>query len=461
MAATAAASDYEELRQTLDSVVEQNRSLQEEVETLRDEVRSARDEAADARAVAERAPVSAGTATGTGGLRLLDLSFDFISAAGFSSVEDEFIDSLQGGGHDPRRRGFNLGQLEISALGAVDPYFDAEMHLIYFLDTEGESGFELEEAFGTTRMLPFALEEHGLEIEFGQMFTEFGRTNPIHPHAWTWLDQPIVLSRFFGGDGMRGTGVRAGWLLPLPWTSEFHLGAQNAQGETMVSFLANDEVFEERPIGGRPFAERGNRSLADLVYLARWTNSFDLSPTWTGQIGISGLAGPNSTGSDANTWIYGADFVLKWMPLVSDRGYPFVEIEAEWIGRRYEADSFFGCAEEEDCDDPVALGSTTLNDWGAYAQMLWGFHRSWATGLRLEMAQGSGDSVGLYAARSEDPFRDDRMRISPLLQWAPSEYSRLRLQYNYDRADFLSDNDSHTLWLGLELILGSHPAHRF
>jgi len=256
-------------------------------------------------------------------------------------------------------------------------------------------------------------------------------------------------------------GFRAGWLLPLPWFSELHFGMQNAQGETMVSFLANDEVFEARPIGGRPFASSGTRGLGDFVYLGRWVNGFDLSDTWTAQVGVSGLYGPNATGSDANTAIYGLDAVLKWLPLRSDRGFPFFTIEGEIMGRRYEADDFRGCPEEPDCDDPIALDDDVLNDWGGYLQALWGFRRGWAVGLRGEYASGDGDSVGMFTSRSEDPFRDDRWRISPLLAWYPSEFSRVRLQYNYDRADFLEDDDAHTVWLGLEFLFGSHPAHRF
>ena len=127
----------------------------------------------------------------------------------------------------------------------------------------------------------------GFQLEFGHFFTEFGRLNPVHPHAWDFMDQPVVLTRFFGEDGMRGPGVRLGWLLPLGWTSELHFGAQTAKGETMVSFLANDEVFEERPIGGRPFASGETRDPGDLVYLLRWVNGFDVSDTVSGQVGVS------------------------------------------------------------------------------------------------------------------------------------------------------------------------------
>jgi hypothetical protein len=462
--------------QQLEAVLEENRALREVVDGLADEVRSARDEAAAARALAERqpaalpavgaAPIGQVPLGGGARLQLLDLSVDVLTSAGFSSEEDETLESLQGGGHDPRRRGFNLSNLELSMLGAVDPYFDAEMHLIYFLDPEGESQFELEEAFVTSRMLPLGLEERGLQLEAGQMFTEFGRINPKHPHAWDWQDQPVVLSRFFGEDGMRGIGARLGWLLPVPWFSELHAGVQNAQGETMLSFLASDEAFEERAIGGRPFASSGTRNTSDLVYLLRWVNGFDLGETWTGQVGVSGLHGPNATGSDGYTLIYGADLVLKWTGLASDRGWPFVKIEGEIAQRRYHADAFMGCLdpEEDPCLTPVAIDEDTLDDWGSFLQLLWGFRRGWAAGIRGEYATGSGDGLedDVAVPREMDAFRDDRVRVSPLLVYHPSEFSRLRLQYNLDRADFLEGADHvHSVWLGLEFLFGSHPAHTY
>jgi hypothetical protein len=234
----------------------------------------------------------------------------------------------------------------------------------------------------------------------------------------------------------------------------------------MLSFDASDEAFEERPIGGRPFASAGTRSMDDMVYLLRWVNGTDFSETWTGQLGVSGLFGPNATGSQGETWIYGADFVLKWTPLTSDRGWPFVRLEGELMQRRYRADAFTGCLDpdEDPCLDPVDLASETLDDWGGFLQALWGFRRGWSVGLRGEYATGSGgNDADLDYLRDEDPFRDDRVRVSPLLVYQPSEFSRIRLQYNWDHADFLDggDDPAHGVWLGFEFLFGSHPAHAF
>ena len=60
---------------------------------------------------------------------------------------------------------------------------------------------------------------------------------------------------------------------------------------------------------------------------------------------------------------------------------------------------------------------------------------------------------------AEDPLRADRTRISPNLTWYPTEFSKLRLQYNLDdRQDLGVD---HSVWLQFEFILGAHAAHKF
>jgi len=490
-AAGDAAPGSETLRDEMEALRQQNEELRESMDSLRREVRSARDEALAARDMAAAHAASApagyvpagyapvrqeprpGIQIGRANLQLLDLSLDVLAAAGWSEAEGETLRNLQGGNHDPRQRGFTLQQVELGFVGAVDPYFTAESYLLYFIDAEGESRFELEEAFVTTQMLPFGLEEHGLQLELGQFFTEFGRLNPQHPHTWDWQDQPVVLSRFFGEDGVRQTGARLGWLTPLPWYSEVHLGVQNAVGETMVSFLANDEVFEERPIGGRPFTEDGRLSDPDdLTYLARWVNGFDITDTWSAQLGGSALFGPNGTGEDGRTWIAGADAVLKWRPLSTDRGWPFVVLQGEVLYRRYEADDFFGCPpEEEGCAaaDFVRLDERSLDDLGLYAQMLWGFTRNWAAGIRYEFATGHGDNVefdegaGRFVdvSHNTDPFRSTRHRVSPLLAFHPSEFSRLRLQYNFDHVKHLEDETIHSVWAGIEFLFGSHPTHTY
>jgi len=381
--------------------------------------------------------------------RLIDISLDALFAAGTSTEREASTGRLEGGDHDPRKRGFTVQQVELSFTGAVDPYLTGEAHILYLIDpVVGDTRVELEEAFFTTQALPY-----GLQLKGGHFFTEFGQINPVHPHAWDWQDQPIINTRLFGPDGLRQSGLRLGWLMPLPWYSQLYVGAQNANGEIAASFLANEEFFQERPIGGRPFVKRDVRNLSDLLYSLRWENSWNPSDTMTTKLGISGLFGPNATGSDGDTRIYGADLKLTWRPTTSFRGWPFFLWQSEAMGRDYVADRFF--------DGTIDLPRKTLRDWGLYTQALYGFQYGWTAGLRYEYASGSGASVLAWSGRANDPFRDDRHRISPLLAWHPSEFSRIRLQYNYDRADHLERQDAHSVWLGVEFLYGAHPAHKY
>jgi hypothetical protein len=425
---------------------------------------------APASTVATRAPRTGRAASdiwsrGVAGanVRLIDVSLNTLFAAGFSTVDSEReLRNLQGGAHDPRNQGFTLQQAELSFTGAVDPYFTGEAHVVASTD-----GVELEEAFITTSSLPW-----GLQLEMGYFLTEFGRINPQHPHQWDWLDQPVINTRMFGGEGLRSPGVRLGWLTPLPWASELHLGMQNAdEGDLTASFISSE------PVGGRPSTGRDVDGVKELLYLARWANSWDFSPETTALLGLSGLYGPNDTGNDGKTWIYGLDFTLKWRPQTNFRGWPFVVWQTEIIKRDFTADRYVaGTASDGDGgddghdhgDDGDAvefdedLPSDVLRDFGGYTQVLYGFRPGWATGLRFEYASGSGPSVidGSMGRRAEDPDRADRFRFSPLLAWWPTHFSRLRLQYNLDWSDQLNDTE-HTFWLGAEILYGAHAAHSY
>jgi hypothetical protein len=130
-------------------------------------------------------------------------------------VREPEILQLEGGDHDPHKRGFTLSGAELFLSGAVDPYIDAAGNITYFINPEGDTVVELEEAYMTTRSLP-----HNLQVKAGQFFTEFGRNNPQHPHQWLWIDQPIINTRVFGPDGMRGPGMRVSYLMPTEHYSE-------------------------------------------------------------------------------------------------------------------------------------------------------------------------------------------------------------------------------------------------
>jgi hypothetical protein len=376
---------------------------------------------------------------GGGNKNYMNISFDGLFALAASTADD--LHHLEVGDHDPQQRGFNARNAEIALDGAVDPYFEGFANIVLKLDNDDETEIELEEAFMQTTNLPF-----GLQLKGGQFFAAFGRLNPTHPHTWEFADTPLVNGRLLGSDGLRGVGAQISWTLPVTWYSQFLLAAQNGQGNTGFSFRnpGEDGIFY-----GRLTIDREARGIRDFVWIPRWENSIDLSPTQVVLAGVSGAFGSNNTGENTRTQIYGGDLLYKWKSARAEGGFPFVKWQSEYIYRRFEAgrgldDSF-----------PVA---ETFHDWGMYSQVLWGFKKGWVTGIR-------GDFLHMQDSDfTVDPDRQSRSRVSADITWYPTEFSKIRLQYNHDwlqENEFLAAREEDSVFLQFEFILGAHGAHKF
>ncbi len=358
----------------------------------------------------------------------MNISFDGLFAAAGSTGNFE---NLETGGHDPNQRGFTVQNLETTFDGAIDPYFNGQASIVFQIDKDGESFLEVEEAFLTSMSLPL-----NLQVKAGTFFTEFGRLNPQHPHAWSFADQPLVNGRFLGPDGLRGPGARLSWLAPTSNYTELFFAVQNSQGETAHSFRNEEALF------GREAAETHMRSMDDMLYTPRIATSFDLTNEQTLLLGASAAFGPNSTGTDRDTLIYGLDMFWKWKSRYASGGFPFITWQTEVMGRHFEAG--------EDAD--AGLPEETMDNWGAYSQLCWGFNKRWVAGVRGDYVDGEKEAA--------DPLGFERWRLSPNLTFYSSEFSKIRLQYNYD--DVLGNNRSeHSVMLQFEFLLGSHGAHKF
>ena len=363
------------------------------------------------------------------GAAYLNISFDTIVVAGTSTEDD--VDELQLGDHDPDQRGFSLRSAELALDGAVDPYFRAFANVVFKLDDGSETEVELEEAYGLTTSLPW-----DLQVKTGQYFAEFGRQNTLHPHAWAFVDQPLILGRVLGGEGLRNIGARVSWLVPTPFYTEVFLGIMNGQGGTASSFRDTENTYGRTPV------DRDIDSFSDLLFVPRIATSFDVTDTQTVLAGVSGAFGPNASGESTETEIYGVDLFWKWRPIAAQQGFPFVSWQSELMLRRYEA-----------AEDPSELlPRQMLEDAGGYTQLLWGFRRGWVAALRGEHVTANNRALDL-------DVRGRRTRISPNLTWYPTEFSKLRLQYNYD--DGQAFGDEHSVWLQAEFTLGAHGAHKF
>lgn len=414
------------------------------------------------------------------GSAYMDIGLVGTFAAGGSTAKD-IEGGTQLGGHDPNQRGFTLQGIEAVFSGAVDPYFRGNVALNFALDADGESFLEVEEAWLETMALP-----GNLSLRGGQIWADFGRQNATHLHTWAFVDAPLVNGRFLGPDGLRNPGARLSWLAPLPFYSELSLGVQNSQGETAASFRSAGHSHGGEEEEGVPFAyrhpdnDRGVGGVGDLLFSPRYAVSFDLSDTQVLLAGASAAFGPNSRGGegagDTVTQIYGLDLTWKWKPGRQQGGFPFVTWQTEAMLMKYDAGAFDW---DEDGNAaaspgevlntatglPAILRGETLTDYGFYSQVSYGFTKGWIAGLRFDhvtSTRGDYEKLNLTLdgeALGRDPLRAPRWRLSPNLTWLPTEFSKIRLQYNYDDRDGFGVD--HSVWLQFEFSLGAHGAHKF
>jgi hypothetical protein len=380
------------------------------------------------------APITIG-----GGKTYMNISLDSVFALAYSSAKD--LDRIEVGDHDPQQRGFNARNVELAFDGAVDPYFQGFANIVFKLDNDNNTDVEVEEAFLQTTSLPF-----NLQVKAGQFFDPFGRINPTHPHTWDFADAPLVAGRLLGPDGLRGVGAQISWTLPIPWYSQLLFAVQNGRGGTAYSFRnpGDDGIFFDRQT-----TDREIRGLGDLLYVPRWETSFDLTPSQVVLGGVSGAFASNDTGPHTRTQIYGADLLYKWKSTHAEGGFPFVKWQTEFMYRRFEA------GRGVDDTFPVA---ETFHDWGMYSQVLWGFKKGWVAGIRGDYLHNTDSHF------TGDPERQTRSRITADLTWYPTEFSKLRLQYNHDFLDdtfFMAGRDVDSVFLQFEFILGAHGAHKF
>lgn len=381
------------------------------------------------------APARAGSA-------YMNISYGALIDAGWSSVADPSA-QLQLGDHDPIKRGFALRNAEIAVDGAIDPYFKGFANIVLKLDKNNGTDIELEETYLQSTSLPA-----NLQLKAGQYFASFGRQNPQHPHTWSFVDAPLVLNRAFGPDGLRGLGAQLSWLAPTEFYTEFFLSVSDGQGSTAFSFRnpGDPDSAGVSRFAGRATLDRTLRGAQDLLVVPRIATSFELSDTQTLLAGVSAAFGPNDTGAHRRTEVYGADLYWKWKPANATQGFPYLAWQTEALYRRFAAAA--------DPLAPVPLPAETLRDYGFYTQLVYGFRPRWNAGLRLDYVDGN---AGVFDAN--DPFRGRRQRVSPELTFLPSEFSKLKLQYNLDHG--ASFGTASSVWLQLEFGLGAHAAHKY
>ena len=76
---------------------------------------------------------------------------------------------------------------------------------------------------------------------------------------------------------------------------------------------------------------------------------------------------------------------------------------------------------------------------------------------RVEARSGLGSSPN--DASFDSALRANRYRVSPNFTLYPTEFSKFRVQYNYD--DRRGIGSDHSVWMQFEFLLGAHASHKF
>lgn len=345
---------------------------------------------------------------------------------GFSSGKP---DELATGGHDPRREPFSAQAVEPGA-SLRTRYVEGFANYLFFQDGEGDWDGELEEAFGKIVNLP-----GGFELKGGQYLARFGALNDKHLHAWDFVDAETANSRFLGEEGLLLQGGELSWTLPLGMDPALvgiaSLGFGNAR--------AHDHGHDEHDHEEETPHEGEEAVLADDVWTARLMGRYRFDDFHALTAGVSWAGGTNGFGRD--TGVLGLDAEYLWRERGLEAGGRALRWRNELLWRDAEAFS------EHDEDDDGLIDEThsgSYQEWGFYSHVIYTWNARLDSGLRLGWVEGV-----------DDFGQDERLRVSPSVSWWFDDARRigLRAQYNYDA--IASREDQHSLWLQLNIALGS------
>lgn len=339
-------------------------------------------------------------------------------------------------GHE---QGFNLGESEMGISANIDPEYRGVATLA--LDPAG--GISVENAFIQTTALG-----EGFNLKFGRFFSGLGYLNEHHAHAWDFTDQPLVYAVLWENQ-LAEDGVQFKWLAPTEMFLE--VGGEMGKGR---SFPGTDRakngsgagvVFAH--LGGDIGIEQSWRAGASLHRTLRIDAVSDAVPDLPGTVG--GMS--NNFSGDSQT--VGLDLVWKYASNgnIKER---YLKVQTEYFRRKENGDLTYDTATANITD----TYSVTQSGW--YLQGVYQFMPRWRAGLRYDKLDPGVAQVGaLNAGNVIADYGYQPKRTTLMLDYSPSEFSRLRAQFANDQSrQGLQDRQ---LFVQYIMNLGAHGAHQY
>jgi len=295
----------------------------------------------------------------------------------------------------------------------------------------------VEEGYIQTLALP-----RGFTIKAGRFFSAVGYQNQIHAHAWDFADAPLVMRAFLGGQ-LNEDGVQFRWLAPTD--AYWDIGAELGRGRAFPASLSAS----------------GKNGAGSLNLFTHVGGDVGQGIAW--QAGLSHLRtnprdrtfdDPTAGVTDAfrgTSRLWALSGILKWAP----NGNPTeknLKLQGEYFRRSEEGTLAF--------DSPGAAlpNGYSSRQSGWYAQAVYQFLPQWRAGYRYDRLDSGSVSVDTPA---QFPILAGYQpkKHSVMLDWNPSEFSRIRLQLARDYSR-IGEPDNQVL-LQYIVSLGAHGAHTF
>jgi len=327
-----------------------------------------------------------------------------------------------------------IREVELALQAAVDPYFRGDL----FLGISDLEGIGIEQAYLTATSLPW-----GLEVRLGRFLMPVGKQNTTHRHDLHAIEYPYALQRFFGPEGLKGTGVYASRVFaPLGFYQELIVTAVDRFGE------AAEDAAE--PL------ESVNKKLGGLGYSARLRNYWDLNEASNVELSFSGVTGKReqplladddlaSFSTPARQSVVGADFTYRWRPLQQGLYRSFI-LQAEILRQLNERDPRLILPD----DAPpagFAYAGPDRDFTGAYAFARYQLTRRGYVGARFDTFQDEAAEGRTSTA------------ASGYLQFYPSGFSKLMA--GYERYSPAEGSATNRILLQATFALGPHKPHPF
>jgi hypothetical protein len=327
------------------------------------------------------------------------------------------------GGDRPGGADVFIRSAEITAQGSIDPFTKGYLVMNATDGGDGEADLGIEEAALVTTALPY-----NLGARVGRFFGEFGRLASRHQHELPFVERPLVLEDYIGGES-KTDGVEFSYLLPTEHYVNLSIGIGNQFGE------------EQSQAGDF-------RNFSELTYFGRLGSYVDLSESLNAEFGVSGIFTPDSDGRgdlpETRRVVGGLDLTVRYQPL-DTTSYQAIE----WGSELLLNDSRYG-ESLEDGEGVRVLGSgESLESFGMYSYVAAKLQKEWTAGFLFDYVESSG-------TEGEETFR-----YSPYLTWNVSEFQLWRLQYSFtDRSSESGQADEDAVLLQWAYVLGPH-SHGF